>query len=202
MLNPNKMTGQPATKKLMSKFSYLSITLSFISLMLFWIAMSGFLDAIHLSLGVLSVAGVLAFNYQLKKHRFYSDDMDNLDDLRFFRAFYYFFWLIYQIIMAGFHVMGIILKPSMPIETCIIKFRVDLPSSHAKMILGNSITLTPGTLTIDIEDDLFTVHALDKSSYESLENDEMPRQVLQLFQKDGRQVIRDFEIIKSGDNIS
>lgn len=166
--------------------------------MLFWIAMSGFLDAIHLTFGVLSVTGVLMLNYQLKKHRFYADDMDNLDGLRFFRAIYYFFWLVYQIIVAGFHVMGIILRPSMPIDPCIIKFRVDLPSSHAKMILGNSITLTPGTLTIDIEDDLFIVHALDEASYGSLENDEMPRQVLQLFEKEKRPVISDFEIIKGG----
>lgn len=193
---------QPATKNLMSKFSYFSITLSFISLMLFWIVMSGFLDAVHLTFGVLSVAGVLMVNYQLKKHRFYSDDMDNLDELRFFRAVYYFFWLIYQIILAGFHVMGIILKPSMPIETCIIKFRVDLPSSHAKMILGNSITLTPGTLTIDIENDLFIVHALDEASYGSLVNDEMPRQVLQLFEKEDRSVISDFEVIKNKEEIS
>lgn len=161
--------------------------------------MSGLLNAVYLTFGVLSVAGVLMFNYQLKKHRFYADDMNNLDELRFFRAIYYFFWLVYQIIMAGFHVAAIILRPSMPIGTCIIKFRVDLPSSHAKMILGNSITLTPGTLTIDIEDNLFTVHALDEASYGSLFNDEMPRQVLQLFEKEQRAVISDFEIIKSGD---
>jgi len=86
----------------------------------------------------------------------------------------------------------------MPIETAIVKFRADLPSSHAKMILGNSITLTPGTLTIDIEDDLFIIHALDSNSYASLENDEMPRQVLQLFQKEVHPVVSDFEIIKSG----
>ena len=164
--------------------------------------MSGFLDAIHLTFGVLSVAGVLWFNYKLKKHRFYSDDMDNLEELRFLRAIYYFFWLAYQIIMAGFHVVGVILRPSMPINTAILKFRVDLPSSHAKMILGNSITLTPGTLTVDIEDDLFTVHALDESSFASLQNDEMPRQVLQLFEKEERQVIKDFEIIKTANRNS
>ncbi|MDR9408642.1 MAG: Na+/H+ antiporter subunit E [Balneolaceae bacterium] len=185
----------------MSKFSFFSITLSFISLMLFWIAMSGFRDAIHLTFGVLSVGGVLMLNYQLKKHRFYTDDMDNLDELRLFRAAYYFIWLIYQIIIAGFHVLGIILRPSMPIEPSIIKFSVDLPSSHAKMILGNSITLTPGTLTIDIEGDLFIVHSLDDASFESLKNDEMPRQVLQLFDKEDRSVIRDFEIIKSAEEI-
>lgn len=164
--------------------------------------MSGFLDAIYLTFGVLSVGGVLMLNYQLKKHRFYEDDMDNLDDLRLMRFTYYFFWMIYQIILSGFHVLWVIMRPSMPIETAIVKFRVDLPSSHAKMILGNSITLTPGTLTIEIEDDLFTVHALDASSYAGLESDEMPRQVLRLFQKKERQVVRDFEIIKSVEDIS
>lgn len=196
------MTGQPATNKLMSKFSFFSITLSFISLMLFWIAMSGFLDAIHLSLGVLSVTGVLMFNYQLKKHRFYGDDMDNLDNFRLFRFVYYFFWLIYQVILSGFHVLGIIMRPSMPTEIAIVKFRVDLPSSHAKMILGNSITLTPGTLTIDIQDDLFIIHALDSSSYKGLQNDEMPREVLKLFQREERQVVRDFEIIKNSEDLA
>lgn len=170
--------------------------------MLFWIVLSGFFDAIHLTFGVLSVAGVLLFNYQLKKHRFYTDDMDNLESLRFFRAAYYFVWLVVQIVMAGFHVVGVIMRPSLPIKTTILKFRVDLPSSHAKMILGNSITLTPGTLTVDIEGDLFTVHALDEVSYGSLQNDAMPRQVLQLFQKEERQVIKDFEIIKSARNNS
>lgn len=196
------MTGQPATNNLMSKFSFFSLTLSFISLMLFWIVMSGFLDAIHLTFGVLSVGGVLMLNYQLKKHRFYGDDMDNMDNFRIIRFIYYFFWLIYQIVLSGFHVLWVIIRPSMPIETAIVKFRVDLPSSHAKMILGNSITLTPGTLTVDIEDDLFTVHALDASSYAGLESDEMPRQVLQLFQKEEHQVIRDFEIIKSAEEVS
>lgn len=161
--------------------------------------MSGFLDAIHITFGVLSVAGVIIFNYQLKKHRFYDDDMDNLDDLRLGRFIIYCFWLIYQIILSGFHVLWVIMRPTMPIETTIVKFRADLPSSHAKMILGNSITLTPGTLTIDIEDDLFTIHALDSSSYAGLQSDEMPRQVLQLFQTETRQVVKDFEIIKSSE---
>ena len=164
--------------------------------------MSGFFDAIHLTFGVLSVTSVILLNYQLKKHRFYEDDMDNIGELRFGRATYYFFWMVIQIILAGFHVLWVIMHPTMPIRTTIIKFRADLPSSHAKMILGNSITLTPGTLTVDIEDDLFTVHALDDTTYKSLQNDEMPRQVLKLFQKEERQVIKDFEIIKTAEDYS
>ena len=71
--------------------------MSFLSLMIFWIIMSGFLDLIHLSMGVATVAGVLYVNYQLKSHRFFDDDMNDLGELRFGRAVYYFFWMIVQI---------------------------------------------------------------------------------------------------------
>jgi len=179
----------------MNKLSFFTLTMSFISLMAFWIAMSGFLDAIHLAMGVVSVAGVMMLNYQLKKQRFFEDDMDNLNELRFGKSFYYFFWLIYQILVSGFHVLFVIMRPSMPIEPTMVTFKVDLPSSHAKVILGNSITLTPGTLTVDIDDDTFTVHALDSNSYAGIVDDSMPRMVLSLFSKEDRPVVRDFKII-------
>lgn len=179
----------------MNKLSFFSLTMTFISLMAFWIAMSGFLDAVHLAMGVVSVVGVMLLNHQLKKQRFFEDDMEDLSELRFGRAFFYFFWLIYQILIAGFHVLFVIIRPSMPIKPTLVTFKVDLPSSHAKVILGNSITLTPGTLTVDIEGDTFTVHALDHNSYTGIEDDSMPRQVLSLFSKEDRQVVSDFKIL-------
>ena len=178
----------------MNKASFFSLSMSFISLMIFWVIMSGFLEWFQLSLGVLSVACVMLVNYKLKAHRFFEDDMNDIGELRFFRAAYYLFWMIGQIILAGFHVLFIIARPNMPIKTTMIRFKVDLPSAHAKMILGNSITLTPGTLTIDIKDDIFTVHALDEKSYDSIISDNMPRQVLKLFLNEERQVVSDVEI--------
>lgn len=178
----------------MNKLSFFSLTMSFISLMIFWIVMSGFLTPIHISLGILSVASVMYVNYKLKVHRFFDDDMDDLSDLRFGRAVYYFFWMLLQVILAGIHVLIVISKPKMPIKTTMLQFRADLPSAHAKMILGNSITLTPGTLTVDIDGDLFTVHAIDEKSYASIVSDEMPRQVLKLFETEERQVISDIKI--------
>lgn len=178
----------------MNKLSFFSLTMSFISLMVFWVVMSGFLEWFQLTLGVLSVVLVMLVNYKLKTHRFFDDDMNDLSELRFTRAAYYLFWMIWQIILAGFHVLFVIIRPKMPIETTMIRFKADLPSAHAKMILGNSISLTPGTLTIDIEGDLFTVHALDEKSYQGIVSDEMPRQVLKLFEAEERQVISDVEI--------
>jgi len=169
--------------------------MSFISLMIFWTIMSGFLTVIHLSMGVVSVASVLYVNYKLKSHRFFDDDMNDIQELRFGRAIYYIGWMIVQIVLAGFHVAFLIIRPKMPIHTTILTFKTDLPSAHARMILGNSISLTPGTLTIDIVGDTFTVHSLDSASHESISSDKMPRQVLKLFEKEERQVVKDLKII-------
>lgn len=179
----------------MSKTSLFTNVMSFISLMIFWVIMSGFIDVIHLSMGVVTVVGVLVFNSKLKSYHFFEDDMDDLSELRFGIAFYYFFWMIWQIILAGFHVLWVITSPKMPIQTTVLTFKANLPSAHAKMILGNSITLTPGTLTMDIEGDLFTVHALTAKSYEGIVNDEMPKMVLKLFSKEDRPVVSDINII-------
>jgi len=162
--------------------------------MAFWLAMSGIFGFVHILFGVITVAGVMILNYKIKSLHFFKDDMDDLRELRFWKAPLYVLWMFLQIIIAGFHVLKVISMPKMPIETTMITFKADLPSAHAKMILGNSITLTPGTLTIDIVGDTFTVHALDKSSYESIVNDEMPKKVLQLFENTDRAVVSDVKI--------
>jgi len=180
----------------MNKLSLFSLTMSFISLMAFWLVMSGFFGIIHITLGILSVASVMFVNYKLKTVRFYKDDMNDLGELRFARAIFYFFWMFLQVLKAGIHVVGILLRPNMPVSTSIIKFKVDLPSAHAKMILGNSITLTPGTLTLDITGDEFIVHALDDYSFQGIQDDSMPKQVLKLFEKEERPVVKDFTITR------
>lgn len=157
--------------------------------------MSGFFDAIHLSMGVASVVFVMVINHNLRRHMAFEDETDVLSELRFGRAFYYVFWILWQIILSGFQVASVILRRDMPLGISVIKFKVDLPGAQAKMILGNSITLTPGTLTMDISGDQFTVHALTPASMEGIISDEMPRQVLQLFSKDVRQVVYDVEIM-------
>src|SRR5690625_4546481 len=172
----------------MNKISKYSLALSFISLMLFWTVMSGFLDAIHLSLGVASVISVLAINYKMKSYRMYEDDMNDLKELRFIRAVYYIGWMIVQIFKAGMHVLAILFKNQIPYNTSVLKFRVDLPRAHAQMLLENSIARPPGTVTMVIEGEHFVVHALDHDSFAGIVSEEMPGEVLRLFQKDERQV--------------
>lgn len=152
-------------------------------------------------MGVISVTIVMAINYKLKAHSFYDNESDVIKDLRFLYLPWYFIWLFWQIIVSGIHVAKILLTPSLPIKSSVVRFKVNYPNPHAKMILGNSITLTPGTLTVDINDDEFIVHAISPVSFEGIANDKMPQQVLKLFTTEMHDVVSDFEVIHSKEDL-
>jgi len=69
-----------------------------------------------------------------------------------------------ELIKANFDVARRVITPSLPINPGIVKFKTNLKSDYAKMVLANSITLTPGTLSVDIVDDTFYVHWIDVKS--------------------------------------
>lgn len=163
--------------------------------------MSGFFDPVHSLMGVFSVAGVMALNYRLRKHKYYEDEVDVLNELRYGRLLFYLLWMFWEIVASGIQVARVILTPSLPIKQNMVRFKVDLPSAHAKMILGNSITLTPGTLTVDIHEDEFLVHSLTPRAYGSIINDKMPQEVLKLFTKEMHPVVTDVTIISDNKNL-
>lgn len=117
--------------------------------------------------------------------------------LNYIRLLFYIPWLIWEIIVASLQVAYLVLHPRIPVDPCIVRFKARLPNPVAKVILGNSITLTPGTLTINIDEDEFTVHALTEYSAESIIRDTMPRRVARLFQKRPQSVVDDVRILKS-----
>ena len=65
--------------------------------------------------------------------------------------------------LANIAVIRIILSPKMEIQPCLVRFKTDLKSETNRVLLANSITLTPGTYTIDLNEDEYLVHALDTS---------------------------------------
>lgn len=162
--------------------------------MAFWLLMSGYFDLIHIAYGVVSVIGVMMVNRSLATYAFFEDDHNESFRIRPIRALLYLFWILGQILIAGWRVAVLILRPSLPAKPAMVTFRADLPTARAKMILGNSITLTPGTLTVDIEGDQFTVHSVDSFSYEGIINDDMPKRVLKLFSTEDRPVVYDVVI--------
>lgn len=84
-------------------------------------------------------------------------------------------WLLKEIVKANLAVARIVLSPRMPIQPTIVTIDAsDLPSV-AQATLANSITLTPGTVTIDVDRGMLEVHCLDAASAEELKSGEMLR---------------------------
>jgi len=164
----------PRTKKHINVF-----LLTFLIMFGLWILLSGKFDAFHLGLGVISCAIVAYFSGDLL---FESPKIKTLPGswVRFAR---YLPWLLYQIFIANLHILYLSFHPRMMdlIDPRIIKFRSRLQSDFSLVTFANSITLTPGTITVYVSmDGGFSVHAIDKKSREGLPG-EMEERVARAF---------------------
>jgi multicomponent Na+:H+ antiporter subunit E len=151
----------------------------FVILFGFWLLLSGHYDLLHLSLGLICSLLVAFVSHDLL--------IENISGSKRFkktrRFVSYVPWLIYQIVIANLHVAYLILKPS-AIDPRIVRFKTKLKSEFSMVTLGNSITLTPGTITMDIVDGEFFVHALSKKVADDLLGGEMERRVAHVFMED------------------
>ena len=101
----------------------------------------------------------------------YSGKMEKKFFKNFGKILAYLGILVWEIIKANLGVMKFVFMPGNRIEPRLIYFRSGLKGNVAKTALANSITITPGTITVwtDHEDDVFCVHAFDKSMAEGLD---------------------------------
>ena len=76
--------------------------------------------------------------------------------------------LLWETIKAAVTVLAVALTPSLHPEPVLVEFRSGLPREYQNVILANSITLTPGTITVFQEGDRFLVHALRREYAEGL----------------------------------
>jgi len=81
-----------------------------------------------------------------------------LQPQRYFWFIIYLFVFTWECIKANFDVAYRVLHPAMPIRPGIVKVKTELKSDMAKMLLANSITMTPGTISVDIIDDHLYIH--------------------------------------------
>jgi multicomponent Na+:H+ antiporter subunit E len=155
---------------------------TFIVLFLFWVFISGHLDWWHLSWGVFSCALVAAISHDFLFKKKLTPKGKIKEAALFFA---YVPWLLYQIIQANIYIAYLALHPKMPqlIDPHIIKFKTTLKKDLALVTFANSITLTPGTITVLIKDDHFFVHAIDKKVAESLPG-EMEQRIARIYMED------------------
>ena len=87
---------------------------------------------------------------------------------KFFYLIQYVFILVKEIVKANFAVIRMITSSSYELEPAVVRFKTDLKSAPARIMLANSITLTPGTITVSLTGDEYVVHCLDKSLAEGI----------------------------------
>jgi multicomponent Na+:H+ antiporter subunit E len=132
----------------------------------FWVVLSGKFDAFHLSIGAAS-AVCIALGTQpllLRTPAIVPDARHPLSAISWGRLLLYIPWLAWQVVLSSLQVAWVVLHPKMPISPCIVQFETPLPHELARLTLANSITLTPGTITLDVDGDTFVVHALTTGS--------------------------------------
>jgi multicomponent Na+:H+ antiporter subunit E len=98
---------------------------------------------------------------------------------RWARIVLYLPWLLWQVLLSGRHVAYLILHPALPIDPKLVRYKTDLTDAAAVTVFGNSITLTPGTITADLAPGELVVHAMDDAAASGL--GDMEQRVAALF---------------------
>lgn len=86
-------------------------------------------------------------------------------------------WLAVEIVKSSIDVARRVLSPSMPISPTVFEVQSSQQTAVGRVVFANSITLTPGTVTMDVDGDRFRVHALSREAVEYLLEGEMDRRV-------------------------
>jgi multicomponent Na+:H+ antiporter subunit E len=147
--------------------------LVFVVCFVFWLLLSGHWAPLYVGLGALLSAGVAWVN---------RDDESISALVRALpRLVAYLPWLLKEIAVANLQVARIVLHPRLPIEPVVVRFRPPVRGDLAQTLLGNSITLTPGTITLDVDGDEFVVHALTARAGRDLIEGPMPARVVAVF---------------------
>ena len=145
----------------------------FILLFLIWLVFNGRIGADVIATGLI-VCGALYFfccrfmGFSFKK------DMTIVREIPL--IILYIINLAIEIIKASLATIGCILSPGQP-HSAIIKFQSGLKSNTARVLLANSITLTPGTISVDLQGDEYIIHCLDKRFGDGIDESSFVKQL-------------------------
>ena len=146
------------------------------ALFVLWLVLSASYNVLHMATGAVVASMVVWLSPTGAPHvrRFF-----------WLAALMYVPWLIGRILKSGFHVSRLILDPALPIAPELVRHKTKLSSDGELVVLGNSITLTPGTITVEVAPGELTVHALDAASCEELKSGVFDDRVGRLFSVKG-----------------
>lgn len=156
----------------------------FICFFALWVVLNGRWTTEIGVFGLVFASAAYAFTW---KYMGYSPKVDFALMKRAPSAVVYGVNLIVEIIKANLTVCRMILDPGFVPKPQLVRFDVDLKKNRHLVALANSITLTPGTITVDLEENGFLVHALDESLVDGLDDGSFVQQLMKMEEKHMRQ---------------
>lgn len=144
-------------------------------LFVFWLLLSGHYTLFLVAAGVGSAIAVALFAWRMEVV-----DREGHPVHLTLGVLTYWPWLLKEIAKAGWDVSKIILNPKLPISPTLVRFRPSQRSVVGLVVHANSITLTPGTVTVEADRGSFLVHAVTRSGAEGVVDSEMDRRVSRL----------------------
>lgn len=142
------------------------------ALFAFWLLLSGHYTGLLITLGVLTCLGILALS-----HRMGVVDEEGHPIHLALGALTYWPWLLVEIAKSAWGVTRLILDPRLPISPTMVKVKATQKTRVGVNIYANSITLTPGTISVEVESNDITVHAITADGAEELQEGGMDRRV-------------------------
>ena len=151
----------------------MSFLITTIAMFIFWILLSGEFTFILITSGV--VASLIT---AYLSHDIFIGKADlKTETGRVFKFIVYIPWLLWEIILANVEIAYLVLSPKPLVDPQIVRFKNDLKTDLGIVTLAHSITLTPGTVTVDANREEFVIHVIWQKSAEGIISGEMQRKV-------------------------
>lgn len=133
---------------------------------LLWVIFNGSFTLEICLFGIVIAAAVFAFTCKFMD---YSIEQEKKNIRKIFKFLRYICVLVIEIVKANFAVIHMILSEREELEPVLVQFRSDMKTPVGRAFLANAITLTPGTITVLLEDSDYVVHCLDESLAEGMD---------------------------------
>lgn len=153
---PDESTGEPR-RRLVHPARIRGVATLFALSYVFYLAIGGFTGGLDFLTGAISAAVVAA---SLATVAFREEPTIRRTGLRAVRTILFLPVLLWEILKANLAIARILLHPGLPIEPVTETIETATSEGVERMLLANSLTLTPGTLVVDVQDEKFLIHAL------------------------------------------
>lgn len=137
----------------------------FLMLTTFWLILTPIRNLQSIIIGISVSLLVVMYSRDIA---FTNDEMPKYNIKNLLVFFKFILMLLVEIVKSNINVALIVLNPSLPLSPCFIKVPVKFKKDVVKVIYANAVSLTPGTLTIEIQEDGYIIHALTKEAADGM----------------------------------